>query len=67
MFWFFKMAAKFKMAVIVKNSFLGRFEQKKNPFWTCHTQLFYVIDKQIKDKTEKSQNREFLGTIFFYF
>jgi hypothetical protein len=49
-----KMEPKFKMASIVKECdfplavtylFLGRFEQLK-PFWTCHTQLFYIIDKK---------------------
>jgi hypothetical protein len=54
MFWFFKMAAKFKMASIVKKInfllavmylFLGRFEQIKS-FWTFHTEVLYVIDKK---------------------
>jgi hypothetical protein len=31
--------------------FLGRFKQLK-PFWTFHTQLFYIIDKKMKDETE---------------
>jgi hypothetical protein len=48
MFWFLRMAAKFKMAYIVKKCnfllvamyvFLGRFEQIK-PFSTCHTRFF---------------------------
>jgi hypothetical protein len=60
MFCFLKMAAKFKMASIVKKCnflfavmylFLCRFEQIKS-FWTCHTQYFYIIDKKIKDGTE---------------
>jgi hypothetical protein len=57
MFWFFKMAAKFKMAscnflLAVMYLFLGRFEQIK-PFWNCHTPLFYIIDKKkIKDGNE---------------
>jgi hypothetical protein len=54
------MEPKFKMASIVKKCdfllavmylLLGRFEQIK-PFWTCHTQLFYIIDKKIKVGTE---------------
>jgi hypothetical protein len=60
MFCFLKMAAKFKMASIVKKSnfllavmfsFLGLFEQKV-PFWTCHTQIFYIINKKIIYGTE---------------
>jgi hypothetical protein len=50
MFCFYKMAAKFKMASIVKKSyfllavmylFLGRFEHKL-PFRTFHTLLIYL-------------------------
>jgi hypothetical protein len=56
MFWYFKMAAKFKMASVVKKCnfllavmylFLGRFEQIR-PFWTFYTQLFDIIDKKLK-------------------
>jgi hypothetical protein len=34
-----------------KYLFLGRFEQIK-PFWTSHTQFFYIIDNNIEDGTE---------------
>jgi hypothetical protein len=81
MFCFFKMAAKFKMAPVVKKCnfilaamylFLGRFEQIK-PFWTCHTQYYYIIDSKIKDGTEiqdgahSRKNVNFLYAVMYLF
>jgi hypothetical protein len=43
--------------------FLGRFEQI-NPFCTCHTQLFYIFDKKIKDETETQDGVQSKKKIF---
>jgi hypothetical protein len=68
------MAAKFKMAYIVKKCdfllavmylFLSRFEQMK-PFWTCHTQFYYIIDNKIKNGTE-IQDGVHSKKMWFYF
>jgi hypothetical protein len=49
----------------VMYSLLGRFEQIKQS-WTCHTQLFYIIDKKIKDRTEIQDGVHSKNTVIFF-
>jgi hypothetical protein len=68
------MAAKFKMASIVKkfNFILAVMYLFLGPFWTCHTQFYYIIDKKIKDGTEihdgdHSKKSNFLLAVMYLF
>jgi hypothetical protein len=44
---------------------LGRFEQIKQ-FWTCHTQLFYIIDKKNKNGIEIQDGVYSKNIIYFW-